>query len=248
MWLRAGTQFGHYKIHSSIGAGGMGEVFLAEDARLRRKVALKVLPEGIAADKERLRRFEQEAFAASALNHPNILTIHEFGANGETHFLAAEFVEGETLRETINAGELSLSEALGIAEQTAFALSAAHAAGIVHRDLKPENIMIRRDGIVKILDFGLAKLIEKKEVSIESEAETRAFVKTNPGVVMGTVSYMSPEQARGKDTDGRTDVWSLGVLLFEMASGRLPFAGETTKRCYRFDSKERAAASFSFCF
>ncbi|HSK72083.1 MAG TPA: protein kinase [Pyrinomonadaceae bacterium] len=226
--LAKGYSLGHYRILKQIGAGGMGEVFLAEDTRLRRKVALKVLPENIASDKERLRRFEQEAFAASALNHPNILTIFEFGAENETHFLATEFVEGETLREKLKNNEIGLTEALAAAEQIAFALSAAHSAGIVHRDLKPENIMIRRDGIVKLLDFGLAKLIEKKETSPDTEAETRALVKTNPGVVMGTVAYMSPEQARGKDTDERTDIWSLGVLIYEMVSGKLPFTGETT--------------------
>ncbi len=228
MTLSASIALGRYKILSHLGAGGMGEVYLAEDTRLHRKVALKVLPENIAADKERLQRFEQEARAASRLNHPNILTVYEFGFEGEVHFLATELIEGETLRETMKGGELSLSEALNIAEQIAFALSAAHAAGIVHRDLKPENIMIRRDGVVKVLDFGLAKLIEKKEVSPDTEAATRALVRTNPGVVMGTAAYMSPEQARGKDTDARTDVWSLGVLIYEMVSGKLPFAGETS--------------------
>lgn len=235
--LKNGQQIGHYKILSAIGAGGMGEVFLAEDTQLRRKVALKILPANIASEKERLHRFEQEAYAASALNHPNILTIHEFGAAEGTHFLATEYVDGETLREKLKSEELSLTDALNIAEQIAFALSAAHSAGIVHRDLKPENIMIRRDGIVKILDFGLAKLI-KPELSltdapaakseIEQEAKTRSLVKTNPGVVMGTVAYMSPEQARGKETDARTDIWSLGILTYEMVTRRTPFAGETT--------------------
>ncbi len=217
----------HYKIISLLGAGGMGEVFLAEDTRLHRQVALKVLPENIAADAERLRRFEQEAGAASALNHPNILTVHEFGLAAGIHFLATEFVDGETLREKINEAELSLTDSLNIAEQTAFALSTAHASGIIHRDIKPENIMIRRDRIVKVVDFGLAKLIEKKVVISDAEAETRALVQTQPGVIMGTASYMSPEQARGKETDARTDTFSLGIVLYEMLTGHLPFAGET---------------------
>ena len=225
--IAEGTKFGRYEIRQMLGAGGMGEVYLADDTRLNRKVALKILPESIALDKDRLRRFEQEAYAASSLNHPNILTVHEFGAENQHHFLATEFVEGETLRERLGGEGVNLNEALDIVQQVAFALSAAHSAGIVHRDIKPENIMIRRDGIVKVLDFGLAKLTEKREANLDAEAETRALVKTNPGVVMGTVSYMSPEQARGKDTDAKTDIWSLGVVLYEMVTGHVPFAGET---------------------
>ncbi len=225
--LNAGQQFSNYKIRSVIGAGGMGEVYLAEDTRLHRKVAFKVLYENIAADKERLQRFKQEARAASSLNHPNILTVYEFGFERGIHFLATELIEGVTLREAIKGGELSTTDILNIAEQTAFALSAAHAAGIVHRDLKPENIMIRRDRVVKVLDFGLAKLIENKEITPDAETDAGSLLKTNPGVVMGTVPYMSPEQATGKGVDARTDVWSLGVVLYEMMSGKLPFAGET---------------------
>jgi len=225
--LTGGQSLGRYKILKQIGKGGMGEVYLSEDTRLRRQVALKVLPENIASDKERLLRFEREAYSASALNHPNILTIFEFGTENEVHFIATEYVEGETLREAINAGEMSLTDAVNIAEQTAFALSAAHAASIIHRDIKPENIMIRRDGIVKILDFGLAKLLQEKTENIDTEAATRAQVKTQVGMILGTVAYMSPEQARGKETDARTDIWSLGVLLYEMLSGKQPFSGET---------------------
>ncbi len=174
MRLEAGKHFGLYKILSRIGAGGMGEIFLAEDTRLRRKITLKILPADLSGDRDRLRRFEQEAFAASALNHPNILTIYEFGAQDDTHFIATEYIEGETLREKLNRGALSLKEAVDIAEQIAFALAAAHSAGIVHRNIKPENIMLREDRLVKVLDFGLAKLTEKQKANPEAEAETRA--------------------------------------------------------------------------
>jgi serine/threonine protein kinase len=224
-------QIGRYKIKKLLGKGGMGEVYLAEDPRLNRQVALKFLSASISADQGRLHRFEREALSVSALNHPNILTIYEFGEESGTYFLASEFVEGETLREALQGDGLSLKKILNIAEQTAFALAAAHKAGIVHRDIKPENIMIRsEDGIVKVLDFGLAKLTKTEDSAIEdeSEAATRALVKTKPGMVMGTVSYMSPEQTRGlADIDARTDIWSLGAVLFEMLTGKLPFEGET---------------------
>jgi len=223
--LGQGKQIGHYKIHSAIGAGGMGEVFLAIDSRLNRKVALKVLPENIAADKDRLRRFEQEAFAASALNHPNILTIYEFGAEKNVHFLATEFVEGETLRERLNGSPVNLKSALEIAIQVAGALDAAHRASIVHRDIKPENVMIRPDGLVKILDFGIAKLTEKRNET-DSEAATAIKVQTSPGIIIGTANYMSPEQARGKVIDGRSDIFSFGVVFYEMITGKAPFEGE----------------------
>lgn len=203
----------------------MGEVYLAEDGRLRRKVALKVLPDTLAQDAERLRRFEQEALAASALNHPNILTIFEFGEEGGTHYLASEFIDGETLRERLQRGPLELNETLDIIIQTVQALSAAHEAGIIHRDIKPENVMLRKDGIVKVLDFGLAKLVETTPTG--SEEETRKQGMTREGTVMGTVAYMSPEQARGKVVDARTDQFSLGVMLYEMLSRRQPFTGET---------------------
>ena len=207
----------------------MGEVYLAEDTRLNRKVALKLLPESFAADARRLTRFEREAQAVSALNHPNILTVHEFGADGDTHFLATEFVEGETLREKIG-GELSLVDALKIAEQTAFALCAAHDAGIVHRDIKPENIMIRRDGIVKVLDFGIAKLVAPSGGLIDTEGETleKKWTATLPGAFIGTTAYMSPEQERGKMLDGRSDVFSLGIVLYEMLTGEDPFERATS--------------------
>lgn len=224
--LAADTTLSHYRIVSKIGAGGMGEVYLAEDTRLRRKVALKVLPTQIAQDTDLLRRFEQEALAASALNHPNILTIYEFGAEGEARFIAAEFIDGETLRARLERAPLPLNEALDIGVQTAQALSAAHEAHIIHRDIKPENVMIRRDGIVKVLDFGLAKLTERPIAPAHDfEAPTAVQPNTAPGTIMGTASYMSPEQARGQEVDARTDIFSLGIMLYEMLTGRPPFEG-----------------------
>ncbi|MDQ3648978.1 MAG: protein kinase [Acidobacteriota bacterium] len=213
---------------SKIGAGGMGEVYLAEDTRLHRKVALKFLPPDLTTNKDRLNRFEREAFAASSLNHPNILTIYEVGAEDGYHFIATEFIDGESLRRHTRSARLELREVLDISIQVASALAAAHAAGIVHRDIKPENIMVRKDGIVKVLDFGLAKLIEQQPATIDREAPTRAFTKTEAGVMMGTVSYMSPEQTRGQDVDARTDIFSLGVVLYELIAGRTPFEGDTT--------------------
>jgi serine/threonine protein kinase/Tfp pilus assembly protein PilF len=223
-----GKIFGHYKILRKIGEGGMGEVFAAEDTKLGRKAALKILPAEFTGDAERLRRFRQEARAVSALNHPNILTIYEIGENDdEMHFIATEFIDGETLREKIERrSKLFLTEALEIAAQMASALKAAHASSVIHRDIKPENIMSRRDGIVKILDFGLAKLTEHP--AVDSEEATREMVKTRAGLVMGTVQYMSPEQTRGLEkVDARTDIWSLGVCLYEMMAGRTPFGRET---------------------
>ncbi|MDX6529561.1 MAG: eukaryotic-like serine/threonine-protein kinase [Blastocatellia bacterium] len=206
----------------------MGEVFLAEDTKLGRKVALKLLAEELTQNRDRLSRFDQEAYAASALNHPNILTIYEMGDDEGRHFIATEFIEGITLRKRLGGAPMDLAEVLSVAIQVAGALEEAHAARIVHRDIKPENIMIRRNGHVKVLDFGLAKLTEEPDTDEpDTEAITRALVQTDAGVVMGTSQYMSPEQARGKPVDARTDIWSLGVVLYEMASGRAPFTGET---------------------
>ena len=206
----------------------MGEVFLAEDTKLGRKVALKLLAEELTQNRDRLSRFDQEAYAASALNHPNILTIYEMGDEGGRHFIATEFIDGVTLRKRLAGAPMDLAEVLSIAIQVAGALEEAHAAGIVHRDIKPENIMVRRNSHVKVLDFGLAKLTDRPDTEeTDTEAVTRALVQTDAGVVLGTSQYMSPEQARGKPVDARTDIWSLGVVLYEMASGRAPFTGET---------------------
>ncbi|MGB7922289.1 MAG: protein kinase [Pyrinomonadaceae bacterium] len=226
MVTAAGTLLGRYEIRSSLGAGGMGEVYLAQDTRLNRPVALKLLTADLTRYEDRLRRFEQEARAASALNHPNILTIYEIGHAEAGHFIATEFIDGMTLRERIARTEVRALEALDIAIQVSAALAAAHAAGIVHRDIKPENIMVRRDGYVKVLDFGLVKLTERQ--AIDSEAPTISPVNTDPKAIMGTVNYMSPEQARGLEVDARTDIWSMGVVLYEMVAGRVPFEGATT--------------------
>lgn len=215
----------HFKIVSKIGAGGMGEVFLAKDTKLDRNVALKFLAKEYSDNSERLGRFIQEAKAASALNHPNIITVYDIGEHEGTHFMASEYIDGRTLRDRMSSERLSFDEVLSIAIQTIEALSTAHRAGIVHRDIKPENIMVRPDGYVKVLDFGLAKLSEL--VDSGGEDETKKLVRTNPGVVMGTVSYMSPEQARGKPTDARSDVFSFGVVMYEMLTGQVPFTGET---------------------
>jgi serine/threonine-protein kinase len=224
--LRPGASVSHYQIHGFLGAGGMGEVYLAQDSTLGRQVALKLLPERFTKDPERIRRFEQEARAASALNHPNIVTIHQIGRVGEAYFIVTEFIEGQTLRSRIGNAPMPLDQALDVGIQAASALGSAHAARIVHRDIKPDNIMLRPDGLVKILDFGLAKLAEPDSF-IDNNAPTRDGIKTAEGVLMGTPQYMSPEQARGQQTDARTDIFSLGVVLYEMAAGHPPFSRAT---------------------
>src|SRR5215510_4335785 len=261
--LRAGQTIGHYQLIRQIGRGGMGEVYLAHDARLERPVALKLLPQHFTEDAERVQRFRQEARAVSALNHPNIITIYEIGEAvvelSSVYFIATEFIEGRTLREMIRDGGMKPGEAIEVVIQAASALSAAHAAGITHRDIKPENIMLRPDGYVKVLDFGLAKLTERQregetegpadgETKRRGQEKTRGEITlspclpiplsrlpsispspTNPGVVPGTISYMSPEQAQGLETDARTDIFSLGVVLYELITARRPFVGETVE-------------------
>src|SRR5262245_2149781 len=230
MTIDAGTKLGRYEIRSKIGEGGMGEVYLAEDTLLHRRVAVKFLSAEVAENRQRLGRFEQEAFSASALNPPNILPVYEVGDADSTRFTATEYVDGETLRQRMKHSRIGVREALDIATQVASALAAAHRAGVIHRDIKPENLMVRHDdSIVKVLDFGLAKASERSSslTNGELEAATRAIVNTNPGMVMGTAGYMSPEQARGLPVDERTDIWSLGVVLYEMIAGRLPFEGAT---------------------
>jgi len=218
----------HYRILRQLGAGGMGKVYLAEDLSLGRQVAIKVLTPELTNNPEHLRRFEREARAASALNHPNILTVHQIGEADGTNYIATEFIEGESLRQRINRGAIKLVEILDIGVQVASALAAAHEARIVHRDIKPDNIMVRSDHLVKVLDFGLAKPVLSGAQQLDSEGVTQAFLKTTPGLVLGTAEYMSPEQARGHDVDERTDIWSLGVVLYRMVTGSTPFNGETT--------------------
>src|SRR6185369_6486105 len=219
----------HYRILEKLGAGGMGVVYLAEDMKLGRKVAIKVLSSEFTTNKDRLNRFELEAKAASNLNHPNILTIYEVGVDDDRHYIATEYIDGVTLRRKMAATPLQTPEILDVAVQVASALEEAHSAGIVHRDIKPDNVMVRRNGYVKVLDFGLAKLTETVDrTPLDAEAATRVLVQTDAGVVMGTSHYMSPEQARGKPVDARSDIWSLGVVIYELVAGRTPFEGETS--------------------
>ena len=228
-----GKEVGNYKIEQLLGAGGMGEVYLAFEARLNRRVALKILPPEFVAHAERVSRFEREARAVSALNHPNLVTIYGLGSLDGLHYIAMEYVEGQTLRE-LAPGRLKLKEILSVVTQAAEALAAAHHAGVIHRDVKPENIMVRADGYVKVLDFGLAKLLEVPE-GAGAAAETQA------GAVMGTLAYMSPEQAAGEQLDARTDVWSLGIVLYEMATGRKPSAGSNRRETVNAILKDEPA-------
>src|SRR6185312_9798397 len=219
-----GKVFGSYEVRSLLDRGGMGAVYLAFDHDLHRKVALKFLHDDLVSDDGKVQRFRQEARAASALNHPNIITIFEIGqADDGKHFIATEFVDGETLRRLMSHSQVTLAEALHVGAEVASALVASHTEKIVHRDIKPENIMLRRDGYIKVLDFGLAKLIDLQE---RRKVEA-TLVDTAPGIIIGTVRYMSPEQVRGLDVDERSDIWSLGVVLYEMLAGEVPFVGKT---------------------
>ena len=229
--LEQGQYFGSYVILDHLGTGGMGQVYRARDSRLDRTVALKILSPEVAADKRRMQRFRQEAKVASSLNHPNIVTIFEFGETDNLTYLATEFVDGETLRDFLRGKRLNIAEILDIGIQMLAALDAAHEANIIHRDMKPENVMIRRrDHVVKVLDFGLAKLIAKREslANLASNLEAATELRTAPGLIMGTVNYMSPEQARARDVDGRSDIWSTGIMIYEMVVGTKPFGGPTS--------------------
>src|SRR6266545_406426 len=228
---KAGELIGHYRIESLIGVGGMGEVYLARDERLGRKAALKLLPESLTTDETQLSRFKNEARTASSLNHPNILTVYEIGTEGNRQFIATEFIEGITLRASLARGRIMPHAALEIAVQMASALAAAHETGVVHRDIKPENIMLRPDGYAKVLDFGIAKLTEQHPGSDSHEVGTTTLLQTRPGLVLGTTRYMSPEQARGQKVDARSDIWSMGVVLYEMVGGVPPFSGATPSDC-----------------
>ena len=228
MTLPSGSRLGPYEILTPLGAGGMGEVYRARDARLARDVAIKVLPDSLSSDPGRLRRFEQEARAASVLNHPNILTIFDVGESDRTPFVVSELLEGQTLREVLSGGPLPRRRALEHAIGVAHGLAAAHEKGIVHRDLKPENLFITRDGRVKILDFGLAKLTRPEREDLSSDGHATRTEETQPGTILGTVAYMSPEQVRGKAADHRSDLFALGAILYEMLTGRRAFSGETS--------------------
>jgi serine/threonine-protein kinase len=231
MTLTAGTKLGHYEIRSPLGKGGMGEVYLAEDTRLNRKVAIKILPAEVASDQERMRRFVQEAKAAAALNHPNIAHVYEIGEADGLNFIAMEFIDGHTLRELIRGGQTDLSKLLRYLQHAAEGLSKAHAAGIVHRDLKPDNVMVTRDGHAKVLDFGLAKLVEPQQTSGTDSSDIATAIlqqQSRPGMILGTAGYMSPEQAQGntKAIDQRSDIFSFGCILFEAVTGKKAFEGK----------------------
>ncbi|MGH9956578.1 MAG: protein kinase domain-containing protein [Pyrinomonadaceae bacterium] len=230
--VETGTRFSHYEIVRQIGIGGMGEVYLAKDQKLDRRVAIKIVNERFSRDEANLKRFVREAKTASALNHPNILVIHEIGENEGVRYIVSEFIEGTTLREVLAQSQMSLEKILDLAIQIAAALSAAHEAHLVHRDIKPENVMVRPDGYVKVLDFGLAKLVERENKSFIGLEDGTPRNQTAKGVILGTVNYMSPEQAKGDEVDEQTDIFSLGVVIYEMIAGKTPFAGNSTAETF----------------
>jgi serine/threonine protein kinase len=240
MSLSPNTTLAHYTVISKIGAGGMGEVYRARDSRLARDVAIKLLPPEVSTDSDRLQRFEQEARATSALNHPNILTVYDIGTHEGSPYIVAELLEGEELRERLDAGTIPLRKVIDCAQQIVSGLSAAHEKGIVHRDLKPENLFVTKDERIKILDFGIAKLSEPGAAATGSEDATRRAL-TNPGAIIGTVGYMSPEQVRGQPTDHRSDIFSFGAILHEMISGRRAFRRETMAETMTAILKEEPA-------
>ena len=227
MALNVGSRLGHYDVTALIGEGGMGQVYQATDTKLKRQVALKILPEAFSADPERLARFQREAEVLASLNHPNIAAIHGLEEAEGIRALVLELVEGPTLADRIKQGPIPLDEALPIAKQIAEALEAAHEAGVNHRDLKPANIKVRDDGMVKVLDFGLAKALDPTPEGDPSQSPTLTAAATQMGVIMGTAAYMSPEQAKGKVADKRADIWAFGVVLYEMLTGQRVFSGET---------------------
>jgi serine/threonine protein kinase len=242
MLLPAGTRLGAYDITGPIGAGGMGEVYRASDARLGRTVAIKILPPDLATP-DRVERFQQEARAASTLNHPNILTIYDVGRDGETAWFAMELVDGQALRDPLNAGPIPLKRALDFARQVADGLAKAHAAGVVHRDLKPENVMVTGDGLATIVDFGIAKArTDPAGAPRHHEATMTAMAGTTPGVVVGTIGYMSPEQATGRPVDYRADQFALGLLIYELLTRTRPFARPTTAQSIAATIRDGAGA------
>ena len=242
MKVDTGARLGHYEIVGALGKGGMGEVYLAQDTRLNRRVALKTLPAGSSSHDDRLARFIREAKAASALNHPNIITVHDIGEIGGTHFIVYEFIEGKTLRELANGSRVSVTSALDIGIQMASALVEAHAAGIVHRDLKPDNVMVRASGLVKLLDFGIARLTRPVETDADS-ATTSLNDQTQHGMLIGTPKFMSPEQARGAEVNQQTDLFSFGVILYELLSGALALCRRHRRRRPRRCVDPRAVAT-----
>jgi eukaryotic-like serine/threonine-protein kinase len=227
MRLAAGSKLDGYEILALLGTGGMGEVYRARDSQLKREVAIKVLPQFVSQDPDRLRRFEQEAQAAAALNHPNVLAVHQFGSFEGAPYLVSELLEGGTLRQQLAHGPMPIRKAIEYGAQIARGLAAAHEKGIVHRDLKPENLFVTKDGRVKILDFGLAKLTPARPVP--DDLDTTVNLATDPGMVMGTVGYMSPEQVRGRAADHRADIFALGAILYEMLAGKRAFARPTSR-------------------